>query len=71
MYRVVFVESPEGVKWGSSRPHWDWDLVTGNWKNVKIQKREWHLRIAKWDLKKNELGNGIGTPLQDSLCRTV
>ena len=39
-------------KWGSSRPHWDWDLVTGNGKNVKIQKWEWDLRIAKWDLKK-------------------
>ena len=37
--------------------HWEWG------KNVKNQKRKWDLRIAKWDLKKNELRNGIGTPL--------
>ena len=37
-------------------------LVTGNGKNVKNQKWEWDLRIAKWDLEKNELENGIGTP---------
>ena len=26
-----------------------------------------NLGIAKWDLEKNELGNGIGTPRQDPL----
>ena len=36
-------------------------------KNVKNQKWEWNLIIAKWDLEKNELGNGIGIPLQDTL----
>ena len=34
------------------KPHLDWDLVTGNGKNVKNQKWEWILRIAKWDLGK-------------------
>ena len=39
--------------------HWKWE------KNVKNQKWEWDLRIAKWDLeKKNELENGIGTPIK-------
>ena len=45
------------------KPHWDWELVTGNGKkNVKNQKWEWDLRTAKSDLEKNELGNGIGPP---------
>ena len=35
-----------------------WSLGMG--KNVKNQKWEWDLRIAKWDLEKNELGNGTG-----------
>ena len=35
--------------------HWEWE------KNVKNQKWEWDLRIAKWDLEKNELGNGLVT----------
>ena len=26
--------------------HWEWE------KNVKNQKQEWDLRIAKWDLEK-------------------
>ena len=34
------------------KPRWDWDLVTGNGKNVKNQKWEWDLRIAKRDLEK-------------------
>ena len=35
------------------KPHWNWDLVTGNGKkNVKNQKWEWDLRIAKCDLEK-------------------
>ena len=51
-------EGPEGVKWElglegfalgkwDSSP-WDWDLDTGNEKNVKNQKWEWDLRIAKY-----------------------
>ena len=43
------------------KPRWTGILVTGNEKNVKNKKWEWDLRIAKWDLEKNELGNGIGT----------
>ena len=31
------------------KPHWDWDLVTGN---VKNQNWEWDLRIVRWDLEK-------------------
>ena len=50
-------------KWGLS--HWDWDLVTGNGKKClkikKEKKMEMDLIIAKWDLEKKELGNGIGT----------
>ena len=39
------------------KPHWDWDLVTGKWKNnVKNEKWEWDLRIAKWDWKKKWIG---------------
>ena len=41
---------PLGLGFG----HWEWE------KNVKNQKWEWDLRIAKWDLV-NELRNGIGT----------
>ena len=37
-------------------------LGLGMGKNVKNLKWEWDLRITKWDLKKRELGNGIGTP---------
>ena len=38
--------------------HWEWE------KNVKNEKWEWDLRIAKWDLEqKNELGNGLVPPL--------
>ena len=68
------VEGPEGVKWelglagfapvrkwGSSHTGTGiWSLGMG--KNIKNQKWERDLRIAKWDLEKNELGNGIGTP---------
>ena len=53
-------------KWDSSHTGTGiWSLGMG--KNVKNQKWEWDLRITKWDLEKNELGNGIGTPVQNPL----
>ena len=67
------MEGPDGVKWelglaGLALGKWGsshtatriWSLGMG--KNFKNQKWEWNLRIAKWDLEKNVLGNGIGTP---------
>ena len=45
---------PLGLEFGL----WEWE------KNVKNQKWEWNFRIAKWDLEKNKLGNGIGTPFR-------
>ena len=40
-------------------------MVTGVGKNVKNQNGiEWDLRFAKWDLEKNELGNGTDTPFR-------
>ena len=44
--------------------HWEWE------KNVKNQKWEWDLRIAKWDLgKKMNWEMGLVSPpsIQDSL----
>ena len=45
--------------------HWEWK------KNMlKNQKWEWDSRIAKWNLEKKELGNGIGTPFRTFLLRS-
>ena len=53
---------PLGLGFG----HWEWEKI------FKNKKWEWDLRIAKWDLeKKNELGNGIGIPLQEPLCKNM
>ena len=65
-YQVLFNEGPEGVKWelrlaGFALGKWGSSHTgtgiqsLGMGKNVKNQRREWGLRIAKWDLKKNEL----------------
>ena len=63
---AAIFEGPEGVKWelglAGFCPRKMGFKPLGMGKNVENKKWEWDLRIAKWDLGKNELGNGIGTP---------